>query len=88
MYFESALVDELQAVFGFEEVSATSIIQLAKDTGESQYLCACVQFRKDAQEVMQDVQPLHAVPPIHANPAERITLSAAATIPSTDGADE
>ena len=88
MYFESALVEELQSVFGFEEDSAKSIVQLAKETGEYQDLCACIQFRKDAQEVMQDVQPLHAVQPIHANPAERIPLSAAATIPSTGWTDE
>ena len=55
MYFESALIEELQTVFGFEEDNAKSIVQLAKETGEYQDLCACVQLRKDAQEVMQDV---------------------------------
>ena len=55
MYFESALVEELKAVFGFEEDNAKSIVQLAKETGEYQDLCACVQLRKDSQEVMRDV---------------------------------
>ena len=55
VYFESALIKELQAVFGFEEDNAKSIVQLAKETGEYQDLCACVQLRKDTQEVMQDV---------------------------------
>ena len=55
MYFEPALVEELQAVFGFEEDNAKSIVQLAKETGEYQDLCSCVQLRKNAQEVMQDV---------------------------------
>ena len=55
MYFESSLIEELQAVFGFEEDNAKSIVQLAKETGEYQDLCACVQLSKDAQEVMQDV---------------------------------
>ena len=55
MYFESALIKELQAVFGFEEDNAKSIVQLAKETGEYQDLCACLQLRIDAQEVMQDV---------------------------------
>ena len=55
MYFESSLVEELQAVFGFEEDNAKSIVQLAKETGEYHDLCACVQLKKDAQEVMRDV---------------------------------
>ena len=55
MYFELALIKELQVVFGFEEDNAKDIVQLAKETGEYQDLCACVQLRKDAKEVLSDV---------------------------------
>lgn len=55
MYFEAALIKELQNVFNFDEENAKNIVQLAKETGEYQDLCACVQLRKDAQEVNRSV---------------------------------